>query len=70
MNNVVFYLSDVAKTWYINHEGDFNDWDAYRERFSDLFGRLALRIAEAQHNLMYKVQQEGESYSTYLEGVD
>lgn len=46
-----------------------NDWNTLCKQYSDLFGSPALRTAEAQQSLTYRVQQEGESYTSYIEDV-
>lgn len=66
LNNAIFHLLDVAKTWHINHEHDFNNWVTFCEWFSDLIGKPRLGTAEAKRKLTYRVQQLGESYSSYI----
>lgn len=68
-NNVVFYLTGVAKTWFLNHEADLLNWETFTTRFRDLFGRPAQRAAEAHQKLAFRVQQPDESYTSYIEDV-
>lgn len=69
LNNVVFYLLDVAKTWFLNHEAEFRDWEMFSSRFRDLFGRPTFRSTEAQQKLAFRVQRPEEPYTAYIEDV-
>lgn len=67
--NVAFYLGGVAKTWFLNHEGEFRDWDQFANRFRDLFGRPAFRKLDAEEKLSSRIQQNEESYMSYIEDI-
>lgn len=69
LNNVIFYLADLAKTWYTNHETELTSWGSFRTRVVELFGRPASRKANAQSLLARKVQLPDESYTSYIEDV-
>lgn len=69
INIIIFYLSGVAKTWFLNHEADLRNWATFTSRFRDLFGRSVQRTAEAHQKLAYRVQQQDESYTSYIEDV-
>lgn len=61
INNVVSYLSGVAKTWLSNHEFDL--------RNSAICLEDQLSAAEAQQKLAHRVQQPRKSYISYIEDV-
>lgn len=69
LNNVVFYLTELAKTWFINHETEITSWDTFRTKITDLFGRPTSRKADAQARLERKMQLPSESYTSYIEDV-
>lgn len=51
LNNVIFYLLDVANVWYKNHETDFQTCSAVKASFVDVFGRSAMRQLRAEQRL-------------------
>ncbi|KAG0411983.1 hypothetical protein HPB47_010870 [Ixodes persulcatus] len=67
--NIIFYFTDVAKTWYLNHETEWQTWDDFTNRAKDVFGRPENRRAIADRRLTYRVQQPTESYTSYIEDV-
>lgn len=69
LNNVAFYLSSVAKTWFLNHEAEFQSWEQFAGRLRDLFGRPAFRKIDAEQQLSSRTQQPEESYMSYVEDV-
>lgn len=69
LNNVAFYLTDIAKTWFLNHESEISSWTVFRSRLADLFGRPALRKADAEHQLSQRVQLTDETFTSYIEGI-
>lgn len=69
LTNVVFYLQDLAKTWFENHETEFTTWSSFRDRLRELFGKPAARKANAARKLSARYQRPGESYAAYIEDV-
>lgn len=69
LNNVAFYLSDIARTWFLNHESEISSWSVFRSRLADLFGRPALRKADAEHKLSQKIQLADETFTSYIEEI-
>lgn len=69
LRNVPFYLREVAKTWFYNHEGDFPDWSAFTEQLRQVFGTSAGRSEVAKQKLATRVQGADESYTSYIEDV-
>lgn len=67
--NVAFYLEDLAKTWFQNHETEFTTWSGFRDRLSELFGKPTVRKANAVRKLSTRYQLPGESYAAYIEDV-
>ncbi|KAM7315715.1 hypothetical protein ISCGN_005498 [Ixodes scapularis] len=67
--NIIFYFTDVAKTWYLNHETEWHTWEAFTTRAKEIFGRPENRRATAERRLNFRVQQQGESYTAYIEDV-
>lgn len=66
--NVVFYLTDVAKTWFLNHEEEIPDWDAFTTKLKDIFGTPTSRKENAKKKLETRRQGE-ETYTSYIEDV-
>ncbi|KAG0422609.1 hypothetical protein HPB47_001581 [Ixodes persulcatus] len=66
--NVVFYLTDVAKTWFLNHEQEIPDWDAFTTKLKDIFGTPTSRKENAKKKLETRRQGE-ETYTSYIEDV-
>lgn len=69
LNNVAFYLSGVAKTWFLNHETEFQAWERFSSRLRDLFGRPAFRKSDAEQKLSTRAQHVDESYMSYIEDI-
>ncbi|CAN7939186.1 unnamed protein product [Ixodes hexagonus] len=66
--NVIFYLSDVAKTWFLNHEKEIPDWGAFATKLKDIFGTPTSRKENAKQKLETRQQGE-ETYTSYIEDV-
>ncbi|KAG0432326.1 hypothetical protein HPB47_020906 [Ixodes persulcatus] len=66
--NVIFYLTDVAKTWFLNHEEEIPDWDAFTTKLKDIFGTPTTRKENAKKKLETRRQGE-ETYTPYIEDV-
>lgn len=69
ITNIVFYLSDVAKTWFTNHETEFDTWDTLKTRMLEIFGRPTARKILAERKLAMRIQMPDEGYTSYLEDV-
>lgn len=66
---VQFYVSQVAKTWFLNHESDFRDWSSFKDQLRRIFGTPTVRSEVARKKLAERVQHYGESYTSYIEDV-
>lgn len=69
LTHVSFYLTDVAKLWYFNHEADFTNWSAFKEKLTSFFGRPGVRKLRAEHRLRARAQKNGETFTSYIEDV-
>lgn len=69
LQNVSFYLKDVASLWYHNHQSDIPTWSEFKKRFADVFDRPALRKLRAEQRLRGRAQQQGENFTSYIEDV-
>ncbi|KAG0445254.1 hypothetical protein HPB47_017740, partial [Ixodes persulcatus] len=56
--NIIFYFTDVAKTWYLNHETEWQTWDDFTNRAKDVFGRPENRRAIADRRLTYRARTQ------------
>ncbi|KAG0409896.1 hypothetical protein HPB47_012989, partial [Ixodes persulcatus] len=66
--NVVFYLTDVAETWFLNHEEEILNWDAFTTKLKDIFDTPTSRKENAKKTLETRRQGE-ETYTSYIEDV-
>lgn len=64
-----FYLAGVAKLWYTNHESEFENWSAFREAISAVFGRPAVRKLRAEQRLRTRAQEPNETFTAYIEDI-
>lgn len=69
LNNVAFYLTELAKTWFVNHETEIGSWTVFRSRAVDLFGRPALRKSDAERKLSQRTQLADETFTSYIEDI-
>lgn len=69
LTHVAFYLTGVAKTWYFNHELDFVSWASFKQQLRQIFANPSIRSDIAKKKLAERVQQTGESYTSYIEDV-
>ncbi|CAN7940576.1 unnamed protein product, partial [Ixodes hexagonus] len=69
LNNVIFYLTDVAKLWYTNHESELATWTQFKTKIQEVFGKPAQRKLIAKRTLASRVQQQDESFVSYIEDV-
>lgn len=67
--NVVFYLADVAKTWFLNHEDTLTDWTCFTNQLRQIFGTASTRSETAKKKLNERVQHPDETYTSYIEDV-
>lgn len=67
--HVSFYLADVAKLWFFNHEAAITSWSAFKQLFTDAFDRPAVRQLRAEQRLRQRAQQPGETFPSYIEDV-
>lgn len=67
--NVSFYLSDVAKTWFLNHEDAIPDWPQFTTQIRQIFGTVGAGPTSFQKKLETRVQLPGETYTSYIEDV-
>lgn len=67
--NVVFYLAGTARTWFENHEDDFQSWDAFRSAVQGVFSVANNRKHLSSEKLATRSQREGETCTAYIEDV-
>ncbi|XP_075722244.1 uncharacterized protein LOC142765309 isoform X2 [Rhipicephalus microplus] len=53
---IQFYVSQVAKTWFLTHESDFRDWSSFKDELRRIFGTPTVRSEVAQKKLAERVQ--------------
>lgn len=69
LSYVSFYLSDVAKLWFINHEADLPTWSVFKTSLTQVFGRPEVRKLRAEQRLRTRSQQLGENFTSYIEDI-
>ncbi|XP_040078770.1 uncharacterized protein LOC120850362 [Ixodes scapularis] len=77
LNNVIFYLTDVAKLWYTNHESELATWTLFKSKIQEVFGKPAQRklisslFMRIRSHVFWgsRVQQNDESFVSYIEDV-
>lgn len=69
LQNVVFYLTDVAKTWFLNHEDAIPDWTSFIQQLRQIFGTSSARSDGAKKKLDARMQHPDETYASYIEDV-
>ncbi|XP_077483210.1 uncharacterized protein LOC144093551 [Amblyomma americanum] len=69
LNNVIFYLADVANLWFRNHEAYIATWSTFKTSFTEVFGRPGVRKLRAEQRLRERAQQPGETFTSYIEDV-
>ncbi|XP_075740668.1 uncharacterized protein LOC142786852 [Rhipicephalus microplus] len=69
LTNMSFYLTDVAKLWYRNHQSDFSTWSELAKTLAEVFGRPAVRRLRAEQRLRGRVQRADETFTSYIEDV-
>lgn len=67
--NVLFYLKDTARVWFLTHEEDITSWDMCKTKLIDLFGRPTGRKLAAKRKLASRTQTSTESYITYIQDI-
>ncbi|XP_040075474.3 uncharacterized protein LOC120847682, partial [Ixodes scapularis] len=67
--NVIFYLQDTARTWFLTHEETITSWDMCKEQLQHLFGDPTARRLSAKRKLASRVQTPTESYITYIQDI-
>lgn len=66
---VGLYLSEVARTWFLNHEEDLKDWSIFTTQLRQIFGTTSTRSEVAKRKLEVRFQHPGETYTSYIEDV-
>lgn len=51
LSSMNFYLTNVAKLWFRNHEAEFRIWPGFKTRFVEVFGYPAVRRLCAEQSL-------------------
>lgn len=69
LRHVAFYLSDVAKTWFFNHESSFPDWPTFAQQVRRIFGKPNIHSEVSKRKLDGRAQHPGETYTSYIEDV-
>lgn len=67
--NVIFYLKDTARTWFLTHEEGITSWDMCKEQLQHLFGDPIGRKLSAKRKLASRVQTPTESYIAYIQDI-
>lgn len=68
-NNVGFYLTLLAETWFNNNVAGIDTWSEFKTRFLRAFGRPAVRKLLAEQSLRTRAQKTGETFTSYIEDV-
>lgn len=66
---VGFYLTKVAKTWFLNEGSRITDWTYFKEEIRKIFGTPSTRSDIAKRKLASRVQHPEETYASYIEDV-
>ncbi|KAM7315451.1 uncharacterized protein ISCGN_005234 [Ixodes scapularis] len=69
LTNVIFYLTEVANTWFKNRETCMTTWPEFTQKIREVFGRPAVRKLTAERKLATRVQQPEETFTAYIEDV-
>ncbi|XP_075732611.1 uncharacterized protein LOC142775155 [Rhipicephalus microplus] len=69
LSRVPFYLTGVAKTWFLNHQLHFPDWPTFEQQLRQIFANPSVRADIAKRKLAERVQHSCESYTSYIEDV-
>ncbi|XP_077486710.1 uncharacterized protein LOC144098012 [Amblyomma americanum] len=69
LNNVIFYLADIANLWFRNHDADIATWSTFKTSFTEVFGRPGVRKLRAEQRLRERAQQPDETFTSYIEDV-
>lgn len=69
LKNVWLYLSEVAKTWFLNKEDTIDDWADFTTKLRLIFGSSAVRSEGAKKKLAVRLQRPNETYTSYIEDV-
>lgn len=67
--SIGFYLSEVADTWFRNHEDVIPDWSSFVEQLLQIFGTSSARSDGAKKKLDARIQRPDETYASYIEDV-
>lgn len=68
LSSVYFYLKDHARTWYVNRERSFANWDDFRTQLLDTFTSIDRR-ENAQRLLEIRIQKPNESVAMFSEDM-
>ncbi|CAN7951213.1 unnamed protein product, partial [Ixodes pacificus] len=69
LRNAIFYISDVAKIWFTNHEDEIATWLQFKTQLAEIFGKPTNRKAIAERKLAARIQTSSETYTSYIEDV-
>lgn len=69
LGHVSFYLSEVAKLWFLNHEAELTTWSDFKRNFTQVFDRPEVRKLRAEQRLRTRCQQTGENFTSYIEDI-
>lgn len=67
--NVGFYLTQVAETWYHNNASRLSGWDSFTDELRLIFGSPSARADGAKRKLESRSQRPDETYVSYIEDV-
>lgn len=69
LSSVGFYFKGLAETWFRNHGAGIDTWAEFKSRFTNVFGRPALRKLRAEQCLRERAQRTGETFTSYIEDI-
>ncbi|CAN7950448.1 unnamed protein product, partial [Ixodes hexagonus] len=69
LRNAIFYLADVAKIWFTNHEDEIATWPDFKTHLVEIFGKPSDRKASAERKLAARLQSLNETSTSYIEDV-
>ncbi|XP_042142191.1 uncharacterized protein LOC121833151, partial [Ixodes scapularis] len=67
--NIIFYLKDTARTWFLTHKETITSWDMCKEQLQHLFGDPTGRKLSSKRKLASRVQTSTESYMAYVQDI-
>lgn len=69
LNNVPFYLSGTALTWFENNEAQLSTWDDFKAELLAVFGCGDSKRRTAREKLAVRAQRPDETCAAYIQEV-